>query len=347
MDLADIKDLETFNRWLAEHSLTSYWAREGEPASDFKPHLWKWADIYEGLMRAGRLVSMDQTGELSGQLAGRKNIALKVPSLRAGVTKTINLGVQILMPGEIAEAHRHTQAGLRFVIKAGPGAAMVVEGEAMPMEEGDLITTPAWAWHDYYNQGSEPAIWLDGLDIPIGRLGHMFREIYPSPQQPVEKPVGFSAKTLGPAKPTWIEQELPTPPFRYRWVDTYATLTALKEREVEPDPCNGFHLMYTHPLTGGATVPTMAGGVHLFPAHFKAQAHRQNCTTFYHVFRGQGATTIGDQRFEWTQGDVFVIPPWKWHSHENRLAEDAILFSVTDQPTMAALRLYREERVDT
>ena len=35
------------------------------------------------------------------------------------------------------------------------------------MERGDIIHTPSWQWHDHGNEGSDPVIWLDGLDLPI------------------------------------------------------------------------------------------------------------------------------------------------------------------------------------
>ncbi len=54
-------------------------------------------------------------------------------------------------------------------------------------------------------------------------------------------------------------------------------------------------------------------------------------------------TIIDGQRFEWTQGDIFVVPPWSLHKHENASGEDAILFSMTDRPAMEALDIYREE----
>ena len=35
------------------------------------------------------------------------------------------------------------------------------------MKPGDFILTPFWSFHDHGNPGSEPVVWLDGLDIPI------------------------------------------------------------------------------------------------------------------------------------------------------------------------------------
>jgi peptide/nickel transport system substrate-binding protein len=44
-----------------------------------------------------------------------------------------------------------------------------------------------------------------------------------------------------------------------------------------------------------------------------------------------------------SQGDIFVIPPWAWHSHENKSDGDSILYSMNDWPALKALGLYREE----
>jgi len=61
------------------------------------------------------------------------------------------------------------------------------------------------------------------------------------------------------------------------------------------------------------------------------------------VFRGNGTTSIGDQKFAWEQGDSFVVPLWNWHAHENQTKEPAILFSINDRPAIETLGFLREE----
>jgi gentisate 1,2-dioxygenase len=47
---------------------------------------------------------------------------------------------------------------------------------------------------------------------------------------------------------------------------------------------------------------------------------------------------------EWSPRDSFVVPNWTWHRHINRSkTEDAILFTVNDEPVMKSLDYYREE----
>lgn len=318
--------------WLAEKNLRGHWQAESG-RDEFKPYLWKWADIYKGLMLATELVPMDKTA--------RRTIQLKNPSLGNRMTNTIHLSVQCVMPGEIAKAHRHTAAAIRFVIKASPGTFTVVEGEPAPMGEGDLITTPSWTWHDHYNSSSEPTIWLDGLDVRLVSVAKSFLENYPQDQQPRERPASFSSKMFGYAKPAWIKSEHVTPPFRYAWEETYSTLSAL--RESEGDPFNGVLLTYKHPLDGGPTLPTFACEVQLLRPREKTKSHRHNSTTVYHACRGEGVTVVDEARLEWAQGDIFVVPPWSRHQHETRQNQDAILFSITDWPAMVALGIYREE----
>ena len=64
------------------------------------------------------------------------------------------------------------------------------------------------------------------------------------------------------------------------------------------------------------------------------------------MFRGSGSSFVGKERFDWEAGDSFVVPLWYPHRHVNRAAsEEAILFSMSDEPVLKSLGLYREEPV--
>ena len=88
---------------------------------------------------------------------------------------------------------------------------------------------------------------------------------------------------------------------------------------------------------------TIQCAVQLLPAKQETKSHRHTSTVMYHVFRGSGATQIGERQFEWQQGDTFVVPLWHVHRHRNASSEEAILFSMSDAPALKALDLYREE----
>jgi gentisate 1,2-dioxygenase len=329
-----IETMTELDNWLAERNLAGHWNGMGR-GPEFKPFLWKWSDIYQGLMTATKVVAMEDTG--------RRTIQCRNPSLGDRMSNTIHMSVQCVMPGEVATAHNHTAAAIRFVVQGQKDAATVVNGEPFPMETGDLVTTPAAAWHDHYNRGDGPIIWLDVLDIRLANMGKILGGPFESETQPIQRPAGYSAKTLGYAKPSWLKGETQPPPFRYPWGETHDTLMALKESETDGDPFDGLQLTYTHPLNGGPTLPTFACELQLFTPHQKTKAHRHISTTIYQVFEGEGTTVIDGERFEWSKGDIFVIPPWAFHHHENRSGQDSILFSVSDWPALSSLGLYQEE----
>jgi gentisate 1,2-dioxygenase len=325
------------DQWLAERNLAGFW-NQPHGGATMKPYLWKWADVHEGIKRAIDIVPMDKTG--------RRVVQPRNPSLKLGMSHTIHLSVQAVIPGEVAKAHRHVAAAIRYVIQGSPKCFTIVEGERFAMEEGDLITTPNWTWHDHTNGAGEPVIWVDGLDARlITYLDANLFEDFSADQQPVEKPDGYSLKALGHARPKWTKAGPSTPPFRYGGKETRDALETLKAGG--GDPYDGVHLEYVNPLTGGPTLPTFGCEIQLLPARLKARAHRHMSTAVYFVAEGEGETTIENEVFKWSRGDFFLIPPWQWHAHANTSERDAVLFSIDDAPSMQALGIYREQAADS
>src|SRR3954470_14305194 len=131
-----------------------------DPRTSVQAALWKYGDMRPFIAEAGRLITAEE--------AERRVLILENPGLagRSGVTQSLYAGLQLIMPGEHAHSHRHTASALRFILE-GSGAYTSVDGERMSMKPGDFILTPFWSFHDHGNRGSEPVVWLDGLDIPI------------------------------------------------------------------------------------------------------------------------------------------------------------------------------------
>ena len=103
----------------------------------------------------------------------------------SSASNTLVANIQIVMPGEIARAHRHSPSALRLIIE-GKGGYTVVNGARIPMFPGDLVLTPKWTWHDHANDTDAPMIWLDGLDTPLVRMLEAgFYEQYDEEAQPV------------------------------------------------------------------------------------------------------------------------------------------------------------------
>jgi gentisate 1,2-dioxygenase len=338
--------LDELNRELKEKNLVGYWTIPNtstgfrEPEASFRPYLWKWQDIRAALEKAAQHIRPEE--------AFRRFIGYQHPELKLGTAHTLLMGAQMVCPGEFAPAHRHTMEAIRFVVE-GRGAATVVEGEPLPMEPGDLITTPSWSWHDHINSGDRPIVWLDGANGPMIHYYQVgFANPYHQQQQAMGKPIGWSQHIYTTLRPRDLPGRVSSvtfrPPYRYSWVETQK---ALELRAESPgDPFDGVLLHYVGPLSGGPTLPTLSCEIQMLRPSEKGRAHRHTYTVVYHAFKGSGATWIGDQKFAWEQGDSFVVPLWNWHAHENSSREPAILFSINDRPAIETLGFFREEARD-
>jgi gentisate 1,2-dioxygenase len=328
------------DRDMAVKNLSGYWSlgMEGlpsHPMTTVLPCLWKWADVQESLLRAGEVISLENSE--------RRVVRLVNPGLdqkHGFATHTIQISFQYVKPGENARAHRHTPAALRFVLQ-GDGAYTTVNGQQCVMEPGDLILTPKLTWHDHSNDSTEPMLWLDGLDFPLVQaLQQVMQERFTERRQPIEKSSEDVMSGLGDS----IRHGLPLADFfHYKWRDTEPALRALTKTPASRDRFDGYLLEYRNPITGGPTMTTIQCGVQLLSAKEETESHRHTSTVMYHVFRGRGTTRIGEQRFDWQKGDTFVVPLWYAHRHMNSSSDEAILFSMSDAPALKALDLYREE----
>ena len=253
----------------------------------------------------------------------------------------MQISFQYVKPGENARAHRHTPAALRFVLQ-GNGAYTTVNGQQCVMEPGDLILTPKLTWHDHSND-SERADALArrfGFSAGHGAAPGDARALFGATPADREEQRGGDGSTG-----QFLRHGLPLADFfHYKWRDTEPALRALAKSPAARDRFDGYLLEYRNPLTSGPTMTTIQCAVQLLPANDETETHRHTSTVIYHVFRGKGATQIGERRFDWEQGDSFVVPLWYAHRHLNRSSsDDAILFSMSDAPVLKALDLYREE----
>jgi gentisate 1,2-dioxygenase len=300
------------------------------------PFLWRWAEVEPLVHRSGEVVTPDRDVE-------RRVLRLANPELEHGTTHTISAALQLLLPGECAPAHRHTPTAIRWILQ-GERAYTTVEGDKCYMGRGDLILTPSWTWHDHGNEGSGPMIWLDGLDTPLVRnLQATFFEDFPEDQQPITS-VGESERKYasGALRPAWEEAPVPySPLWHYKWDRTYEALHELAQ--VGSSPFDDVAMEYSDPATGGPVLRSMACWVQLLRPGVRTKAHRHTSSAVYQVFRGEGHSIIDGQRFDWAEGDFFVVPSWAWHEHANESSQEAILFSIQDIPVMKALSLFWEE----
>lgn len=311
-----------------------------EPTSAMKPYLWRWADIRPAMMKSAELLPVGQDG------ADRRLLNLINPGMepKIGTTHTLTASIQMVLPGEIADAHRHTINALRLIIE-GRGASTTVDGEMCDLAPGDVVLTAGWRWHDHRNDGDEPVIWLDGLDLPLTRSleAVFYEELEEGAQQVLSSGDSIRRYGVGQILPTWTEWKgMDSPLFSYKWADTRRALDAL--RDSDADPFDGVSLEFRNPTTGGPIGPTMSAGVNLFRAGQHGEEHRHTSSTVYHVIEGDGVTVIGDEEFTWTKGDTFAVPTWAWHRHVNTSSSaDAVMFNFSDRPLMEKIGLYREQ----
>jgi gentisate 1,2-dioxygenase len=272
-------------------------------------------------------------------------LILENPGLRgqSKITTSLYAGVQMVVPGDVAPAHRHSQSALRFVLE-GRGAHTAVDGERTAMEPGDFIITPSMTWHDHSNETDEPMFWLDGLDIPMVQcFDASFVERLKDDQQAITKPEGDSFALYGhnllpvDSKP----RSRTSPIFNYPYSYTREALEKAKQRQAW-DACHGLKLKFTNPETGDFAMPTIGTFIQLLPRGFKTARYRATDATVFAPIEGRGRSRIGDQILEWGPRDLFVVPSWHWVTHE--ADEDAVLFSFSDRPVQQKLDLFREDR---
>lgn len=307
------------------------------PASGCQAHLWRYDDVRPALMEAGGLITAKE--------AERRVLVLENPGLRgqSRITTSLYAGLQLVLPGEVAPAHRHTQSALRFVLEGG-GAHTAVAGERVGMQVGDFVITPNWAWHDHGNESDAPMVWLDGLDIPLVQmLDASFAEKLGQDAQPIARGEGYSkARFSHGLLPVDHTPSGPVSPvFSYPYARSREALETMR-REEEWDPCHGLKMRYADPVTGGHAMPTMGTFLQLLPKGFSTTAYRSSDATVYVPVEGRGSSFIGDERFDWGPRDIFVCPSWQPVRHET--SEDAVLFSYSDRPVQEKLGLWREDR---
>lgn len=310
-----------------------------EPQTRAVPARWAYEDVRGYLMRAGDLISAEQ--------AERRVVILENPGLpgESAITPRLYAGLQLVLPGEIAPCHRHSQSALRFIME-GDGAYTAVDGEKAFMKEFDLILTPNWRWHDHGNPSNDPIIWLDGLDIPtIRALDAQFSERLGQPSHPETEPAGSNRAKFGrglrPLKAGSQRPEFPREPlFHYPYSDWSASLETLAASEM-PDSHIGHALEFLNPSTGGQVMPTISAHVRLLPAGFETKIRRSTESAVFAVIQGTGEVEIGNETYRLSPRDMIVVPSWaptRWCA-----SEKLKLFAFTDRVVQEKLCLYREQ----
>ena len=318
--------------WTALHALLPQ-----ERVTQAVPHRWRWSELRGPLLEAARLVPMEQ--------AERRVLVLRNPGLGGAyaATATLFAGLQIILPGETAPSHHHTPAALRLIVE-GRGAFTTVDGVRCAMEPGDLIITPPMRWHDHGHEGTEPVIWLDGLDIPLVRS---FEAAWASKMRPAATPATaidssqdeFTAAGMVPRASRY--EDTGYPQVRWPWRTTREALAAMAAAAPAGQPVV---LRYVNPRTGTFPLRTIGCEAQWLRPGESTSGERRTGSGVFHVIEGEGESRIGDEIFTWAPGDCVVAPPWHWLQHRNlSSSKPACLFHFNDEPALRALGLWQEE----
>jgi gentisate 1,2-dioxygenase len=334
-------DADTLYKELAEHDLQPLWELPGlltvQPRPRAVPFVWHAEDLARLAREAGELIPVERGG-------GRRVLACANPGLRGDpyIVGTLWAAVQFLKPGEVAPAHRHTPAALRFVLE-GDGVWTVVDGDAVPMSAGDLILTPSWTFHEHHNSGEAAMMWLDVLDLPlVAALDAVFYQDGSSDDVRINTPGASCSELRYGAGPGLLpgraagEPSAASPLLAFRWAETDRALTAQLADGAAPA-----HIRYANPATGGDVMPTMRCEIFRYPAGSLSPPSRQTGGRVGCVFHGSGLVTIGNTEFSVARGDILAIPSWE--AMTVTAGEEIDLFVTSDAPVLTALGLYREE----
>lgn len=298
-----------------------------------KPYIWRWSEI-QPLIR-------DALALQSTEVAERRVLSLVSPHApqvagMPGTTLNLTGGLQILKPGESARPHRHSMNALRFVM-SGEGAFTIVDGKECAMAEGDLVTTPAWCWHEHIHRGAEPIVWLDVLDASLHRyLGtDKFQPGPPNdlPQLPADS--AYAGSGLVPDAGAWKHNYSPI--FRYGWKEASAALaTAPLSRD------GSRRIRYTNPLDGGPVMVSLDCWLIEIDGGAETVAFRTSANAVACVVDGYGFSKIGSSRLDWVARDVFSLPRNNWISHRAESGK-ARIFIASDRGVLQRLDLLTED----
>jgi len=278
------------------------------------PMLWRWRDLEPFTERAAAEVPIEDVE--------RRAIILVNPAFGGETITTANLIVAftVLEPGDRAVPHRHSAAAIRFSTRA-EGAMTIVNGRRCEMREGDLVLTPPMCWHGHINAGSRRTIWFDAANMPaICALDASFFE--PGSRRDER---------------FWEVGDEGSSEYRFPGEDMRARLDAAAVG------ADGARIVrYAMPGSAGPVMPTLDLYMTRLSKGAATRLRRTTHNAVCLVVNGEGRSTIGEARFEWSRHDVFTVPHWTWAGHE-AVSPQADLFIVTDRAIYERLDLLREE----
>jgi gentisate 1,2-dioxygenase len=329
-ELGRLEDLPAdYRAALTRQNLVPLWPNlravlpPGKPRPKTRATHWSYETLRPLLLKAGELTPIEK--------AERRVLVLANPGHgleNMQASAAMYLGMQLLLPGEWAPAHRHTPNAVRMVVE-GEGAWTTVNGERCPMSRGDLILTPTGLWHEHGHDGNAPVVWLDVLDLPL--VFYMEASYHVDGERQSVKPGrGDRSYARGGVVPTKVfrRNDSAYPMLRYPWVDARAALEALAADQ--PD-LTAVQVTYVNPETGN-DVQNILGyyALMLRPGQTLRLPTRSPAAVF-HLIEGGVEVEIEDHRFVLAEADTCCAPGYTGVSLRNRSNDAPAFFFIADE----------------
>lgn len=303
------------------------------PSRRTQPTFWSYQALRPLLMRAGELTPMEK--------AERRVLVLANPGHgleKMQASAAMYLGMQLLLPGEWAPAHRHTPNAVRLIVEGG-GAYTTVAGEKCPMARGDLILTPTGLWHEHGHDGKDPVVWLDVLDLPLVYYTETSYAIEGQRQQ-VKGSRGDAIYARGGVVPTpaFDRSRQRYPMLRYPWAEARAALIALA---VDRPDAEAVQVTYVNPETGEDAQNILGFYALMLRPGQRLRLPVRSPAMVFHQIEGEAEATIAEQQFALAEADTCCAPGYTEVTLRNRSAkEPAFLFIADESPLHRKLGVF-------
>ena len=295
----------------------------GKPQPRTRATAWSYQALKPLLLQAGELTPIEK--------AERRVLVLANPGHgleKMQASAAIYLGMQLLLPGEWAPAHRHTPNAVRMIVE-GEGAYTTVDGEKCPMSRGDLILTPTGLWHEHGHDGDKPVIWLDVLDLPLVYYMEASYHV-DGERQPVKPGRGDRVYAGGGMVPTAMFERSSKayPMLRYPWVEARAALVTLAGDQ--PD-LESVQLTYVNPETGSDAQNILGFYALMLRPDQTLRLPMRSPAMVFHVIEGGARVKVEDQAFTLLEADTCCAPGYSAISLSNMSGDQPAYIFIADE----------------
>jgi gentisate 1,2-dioxygenase len=338
--LGRLEDLpQDYREALRQQNLVPLWPNlrsvlpPGKPQPRTRATSWSYQALRPLLFKAGELTPIEK--------AERRVLVLANPGHgleNMQASAAMYLGMQLLLPGEWAPAHRHSPNAVRVIVE-GESAYTTVNGEKCTMSRGDLILTPSWQWHEHGHEGDKPVVWLDILDLPIVYYLEASYHV-DGLRQTVKPDRGDKVYARGGIVPSvdFVRAENPYPMLRYPWTEARAALLVLADNQ--PDLAM-VQVTYVNPETGHDAQNILGYYAQMLRPGQTLKLPVRSPAMVFHLIEGAAEVNTEDQELTLGEADTCCLPGYAAVTLRNRSrTEPAFLFIADETPLHRKLGVF-------